>query len=527
MAATEHDSLASTIQHSLSGELPSKVKYGTKSLSIFAVVLPSVWSYAASTYATGLYAGGMPIFIHGTLGVGFALSMVCVSLAEFGSAFPSTAGCTYIATKLGGPNWGRIAGFFTGGFHLFGSLTTPPALIIALSQNFTTAVNILHPSWTPERWQTFLIYLFWNAFFLVFTRGGGRFLNKLSDAGGFLVFTGLFVTIGLMLGYTTAENSSSFVWSDFQNFTGWNDGICALLGLSAPMYSYGPVHWLLNMAEEVRDPRRSVPIAIAWQQIGNIATLFAFYVAAGYAVVNWQELVLSTYQAPVGALFEQALGSRGGAAGLLFVIVFMSLFSVMAYISANIRLCWAFAKTGALPYQEWLCKLDKRDETPNNVLYVQSVVNIIFGLIYVGSPQGFWIILGSSGLSFTMGYLSMFIVYVATKGKYMTRNGWFKLPRPVSISFALFNICFLLLQCIIYALPPIYPVTAKNMNYSCVFGVAMFIFLSVVWVISGRQNYVGYPEPTLIGLRVMDLRVEECASGSRSEAVPEKTVKSG
>lgn len=44
---------------------------------------------------------------------------------------------------------------------------------------------------------------------------------------------------------------------------------------------------------------------------------------------------------------------------------------------------------------------------------------------------------------------------------------------------------------------------------------------------TGRQSYVGYPEPPLIGLRVMNLGVEECESGIRSEPGPEKIAKSG
>lgn len=45
-----------------------------------------------------------------------------------------------------------------------------------------------------------------------------------------------------------------------------------LLGLLGPIYAFGPPHWLLNMAEDIKDPSRNIPIAILWQQIGNIIT---------------------------------------------------------------------------------------------------------------------------------------------------------------------------------------------------------------------------------------------------------------
>ena len=45
-----------------------------------------------------------------------------------------------------------------------------------------------------------------------------------------------------------------------------------LIGLMGPLYAYGPPHWLLNMAEEVQDPSRAIPIAIGAQQAGNITS---------------------------------------------------------------------------------------------------------------------------------------------------------------------------------------------------------------------------------------------------------------
>lgn len=50
----------------------------------------------------------MPVLIWGALLVGIVLSLLVASFAEFGSAYPSVAGCLVLATKLGGPKYGRI-----------------------------------------------------------------------------------------------------------------------------------------------------------------------------------------------------------------------------------------------------------------------------------------------------------------------------------------------------------------------------------------------------------------------------------
>lgn len=61
------------------------------------------------------------------------------------------------------------------------------------------------------------------------------------------------------------------MWFDVFNGSGFDsDAMGILIGLLGPIYAYGPPHWLLNMAEDVQNPGRSIPIALGAQQIGNI-----------------------------------------------------------------------------------------------------------------------------------------------------------------------------------------------------------------------------------------------------------------
>jgi amino acid transporter len=58
-----------------------------------------------------------------------------------------------------------------------------------------------------------------------------------------------------------------------QNLSGFDSNVIgAMLGLLGPLYAYGPPHWLLNMAEDVEDPSRAIPIALLAQQAGNVLT---------------------------------------------------------------------------------------------------------------------------------------------------------------------------------------------------------------------------------------------------------------
>lgn len=69
----------------------------------------------------------------------------------------------------------------TGAFHCLGGVFSPPAFLIVLSQLVLTCAAIFHESYSPTRWQVFLLYQFWNVVALVVLLYGSRILPLLSS----------------------------------------------------------------------------------------------------------------------------------------------------------------------------------------------------------------------------------------------------------------------------------------------------------------------------------------------------------
>ncbi|KAH7377849.1 amino acid/polyamine transporter I [Pyrenochaeta sp. MPI-SDFR-AT-0127] len=489
-------------------EVPSK--YGPITLGFFAVVMFNVWGFAAGTLSVGIYGGGMPILIYGALAIGIMISILCTSFAEFGSAYPSRAGCAMLASKLAGPNWGRCAGYFTGGFHTFGVLFTPPALIAVQTQLFATMGRVLAPSWEPKRWQLFLIYQATSIPTIYCSTFRTSILNIISNAGAFVLVVLLFVVIGLFLGLSEPLASHDFVWGTLINGTGWSEGVGILIGIGGAIYAYGPSHWLLNMADDVEHPRRDIPLAFIVQQVGNVTSLFAFYVASGYAVTDWVALSETLYPSPVGALIEQAIKSRGGTFVILLFLCVPGVVGNIAYVSACLRLVLGFVESGAckstsldknptetdslVPFRTWLTKLSSKNQTPISILWIVIGVNFIMSLIFLGSPVGFNILVSSANLFYVLGYIPLFAAYLATGGRYLGREGWFRLPKAVSIVIAAINLAYTIFVAVVLSLPPLYPVTVGTMNWASVLGIASAIFLAAAWVFHARHKFIGYVE---------------------------------
>lgn len=108
-ATTTTDSASNSdrLESGTVGEL--KQIYGLYTLCAQAIVLPGSWAFAATALTIAIFGGGSSVAIWGTICISVCLWVVVACLAEFGSAYPSAAGCTFIAYNVAGPKWGRFS----------------------------------------------------------------------------------------------------------------------------------------------------------------------------------------------------------------------------------------------------------------------------------------------------------------------------------------------------------------------------------------------------------------------------------
>ena len=103
--------------------------------------------------------------------------------------------------------------------------------------NSTTAnfilgtANLNYPSYTIERWHTVLV-----TYLIAFTATGmnlfiPNLLNKISKAVLVWNITAFLACLVTILATNDHKQSASFVFSGFQNFSGFNASYAALLGL--------------------------------------------------------------------------------------------------------------------------------------------------------------------------------------------------------------------------------------------------------------------------------------------------------
>ncbi|RSL56223.1 hypothetical protein CEP54_008979 [Fusarium duplospermum] len=349
-----------------------KQKFNTLTLSLFSIVLPSVWSFAATGLVIGIYAGGMTVLIWGALLVGIVLSLLVTSFAEFGSTYPSVAGCLVLATKFGGPEYGRICGFMTGGIHALASFITPACLIAAHSPFITAMAMVMHPEWQPTKWQSFLICQVVNIVTIFICFNGSRFLGLMATAGAFVLFALFFTCIGVIVGCVDPIAPSEAVWSKIQNITGWPNGFAFLIGVSAALrLIYGftrtgafPLSgWLSEY-----DMKLQIPRNILWCIFGLNVVLGCLELGSSSAVVTLVGTAIVLFTIGHLPIFigyiltgERYLGSKGWFNLLRSLSLGLAWFNAVSIIMQSVLLClppsnpitaenmnWASAVAGTL-----------------------------------------------------------------------------------------------------------------------------------------------------------------------------------
>lgn len=190
------------------------------------------------------------------------------------SSVPSSGGIYHWATLAPGPKYGRMLGFFAGSLNFFGWLFDLASIAYIMAELVVQMYALYHPNYTIEAWNLFIAFLLITWICVAVTIFFNRFLPYLQQFGLFIIVVGGIVTIIVLAAMPKTHSSNSFVWSDWENNTGWGSGVAFLTGVLNGAFTIGTPDSVTHMAEEVPHPRTDLPKAIAAQIIlGTVSKL--------------------------------------------------------------------------------------------------------------------------------------------------------------------------------------------------------------------------------------------------------------
>ena len=173
-------------------------------------------------------------------------------------------------------------------------------------------------------------------------------------------------------------------------------------------------------------PATQVPKAMVATVVINTIGGLLFLVPLTFVLPNLVDLIAIPSGQPVPTILKSAVGSSGGAIGLLVPLLVLALMCGIGCTTAASRCTWAFARDGAIPGSRWWKRVNKTLDVPLNAMMLSMTVQIILGIIYFGSAAAFNAFSGVGVICLTVSYAAPIAVSLLG-GRSHLKNGDFDL----------------------------------------------------------------------------------------------------
>jgi choline transport protein len=181
----------------------------------------------------------------------------------------------------------------------------------------------------------------------------------------------------------------------------------------------------------------------------------------------------------------------GGGVFCALVMIGLNYFIVVGTNTAGSRLAWSMARDKAFPFSEYFATVNKRFGIPLRAMIAILVIDLIIGLIVLGSDYAFQAIISGGGVTLMTGYTVPIIVLLYRGRGVLPPRPNFDLGRwgyPINI----ISVCWSSLIIMMYLFPMYVPVTEdiSYMNWSILIVGATIIFPGIWWVWKARHVYI-------------------------------------
>ncbi len=480
----------------------------------------SILAGCFTTFGSGWNGGGPAAIAWGWPILAALILCIGLSLGELVSAYPTSGGIYWWASKLGGAK----AGYYTGWLNLIGLLAITASVAYGCATFLDLTLGFFSTSWHSGSLNT--IFLFFIGILVIAAIVNIFSSHLLAMVNNISVWWHVFgaAAIVLVLVFVPSHHASlSFVFTDRVNNTGIfgtkNSGLGYLfivlpIGALLTQYTITGYDASAHLSEETHKAAdtaaKGMWRSIFYSAIGGWILLLSFL----FAVQDASKVTAAG--GGVATIFAQALTSRWGAA-VLFVSTVGQFFCTMACMTSTTRMLFAFSRDGAVPGHRRWSRLSAR-RVPVAGVVLTALISVILtapALIPVDvngapSPVAFFAVV-SIGVIGLYWCFSIPIWHRWRMGDEFSPGGWTLGAKYKWISvIALIDVVLITFMAFMptsnLGIPWYSGFAWKYVNYTILVVPAAMIFLWAYWHLSVKNWFTG-PK------RTIDIPEEELIAG--------------
>ena len=480
----------------------------------FSVI--SILSGCFTTFSQAWNNGGPLAISIGWPLISVFILMIGLSMAELASAYPTSGGIYWWASKLGGPK----AGFFAGWLNLIGLL----AINASVAYGAATFLNIILGTFSSDYATGFLNgdyinqQFFWFAIIMVIITVLNSFSSNMQAAlNNISVWWHVFgaaLVIAILIITPTEHQNLKWIFTTRINNSGFSGGstywIFVLpLGFLLTQYTITGFDASAHLSEETKDAHLTAAKGI-WKSI--------FYSAVGGYILLLAFLYAATKPENVSS-FDTSINPYGGGSvisilydalsPLMFKLVLIistvgQLFCAFACLTSCSRMLFAFSRDGVVPGHKHWAKVNK-NHVPVNAVLISALIGVIVTLPALwksprGIPTAFYAVVSVGVIGLYLAFIIPIWLrwragnnFIAGEWNLGKKYKWMNLVAMIEIVV----MCF-------YFIMPFEPAAVpwnKNftwvaVNYAPILLGITLIILLVWWQLSVKHWYTG-PKKTI------------------------------
>jgi amino acid transporter len=452
--------------------------------SLFTLLFQTL-AIAAIPYGEGgplisaIYGGGpLSIFV-GWLVILVLDECVALSLSELASRYPTSAGPYYWSFQIA-QKYQIVLSFINGWIWLIGNWTITLSVNFGFASLISATAAMYHPDFAANDWQLLLIFYAICLITLVICTFGNRFLPHVDAiCAAWTALSILIILIALSVKADAGRHSASYALGHYdKSFSGWG-GFTFFIGLLPAAYTFSAIGMISSMAEEVSDPAIKVPKAISLcVPVGGFAGLF-FILPICFTLPPLEEIIAAPSAQALPYIFHRVMGSPGGGLGLIFLVLMITMFCSISITVAASRCTWAFARDDAIPLSRLWSRVNHRLGVPVWALILTTVVQMLLGIINIGSTSAFTAFVSVGVMALAVSYAIPIGISLWYRRREVMQARW-NCGATIGPIVNVVSILWIAFEVVLFSMPTALPVTAVTMNYASVVFVG-FLAISAAW----------------------------------------------
>jgi amino acid transporter len=475
----------------------------------------SILAGCFTNFGAGFNNGG-PISISWSWPIlGAFILIIGFTMSELVSAYPTSGGIYWWASKLGGP----AAGFFTGWLNLIGLV----AVTAGVSYGCATFIDLTISTWSDSYagnyslTRVFLIFVVVLALASVLNIFSSHLMAIMNNVSVWWHVAGAAIIVGILILVPDQHQSFSYVFTERFNNSGYSDGSTSTVafwffivpfGFLLTQYTITGFDACAHLSEETAEASKAAAKGI-WRSIfysvlgGYILLLCVVFAIPNDASGNPDNALAGLGVQPI---FVGALG-QDWATLVLFISASAQFFCATSCMTSASRMTFAFSRDGAIPGSTTLKKLTASRVPANAVISVGVAAAILTlpALVEVDVngtpvPLAFYAVTSIA----VIGLYLAFAIPIWLRWRHGDKfdvGSWnngakYKWMNPIAVAEIVIVSLFLMMPTTPAANPFRDEFEWKFVNYAPIVTLGALLLLTVWWFVSARHWFTG-PKHTI------------------------------